>query len=54
MARRAARSLRLKIFDPPIALPDISVVMIWNERSQFDRAHRWFRECVSAAGESLA
>ena len=25
--RRAARSLRLKIFDPPIALPDITVMM---------------------------
>ena len=54
MARRAARSLRLKIFDSPIPLPDIGIMMTWNERSQFDRAHRWFRECVTAASASLA
>jgi len=53
MAHRAARSLRLKIFDPPIALPDITVMMIWNERAQFDRAHRWFRECIAAASQAL-
>lgn len=53
MAHRAARSLRLKIFDPPIALPDITVMMIWNERAQFDRAHRWFRECIVAASQAL-
>ena len=53
MARRAARSLRLKIFDPPIALPDITIMMIWNERAQFDHAHRWFRECVATASEAL-
>ena len=53
MARRAARSLRLKIFDPPIALPDITVMMIWTERAQFDRAHRWFRECIVAASQAL-
>jgi DNA-binding transcriptional LysR family regulator len=53
MARRAVRSLRLKIFDPPIALPDITVMMIWNERAQFDRAHRWFRECIVAASQAL-
>jgi len=53
MARRTARSLRLKIFDPPIALPDITVMMIWNERAQFDRAHCWFRECIVAASQAL-
>ena len=23
------------------------------ERAQFDRAHRWFRECIVAATEAL-
>jgi DNA-binding transcriptional LysR family regulator len=53
LARREARALRLKIFDPPLALPDITVMMTWNERSQFDRAHSWFRERLAAAGASL-
>lgn len=51
LARQNARALRLKIFDPPLALPDISVVMMWAERSQHDRAHRWFRECIAAVSE---
>jgi DNA-binding transcriptional LysR family regulator len=53
LARREARALRLKIFDPPLALPDITVMMTWNERSQFDRAHSWFRERIAAASASL-
>jgi DNA-binding transcriptional LysR family regulator len=51
LARREARALRLKIFDPPIALPDITIMMTWHERLQFDRAHSWFRDCISAASE---
>lgn len=53
MARREAKRLRLKVFDPPIALPDITVMMLWNEREQYDRAHHWFRECIADASESL-
>jgi DNA-binding transcriptional LysR family regulator len=49
LARREARALRLKIFNPPLALPDITVMMTWNERAQHDRAHRWFRQCIAAA-----
>ena len=52
LARRVARPLRLKIFEPPIALPDITIVMTWHERLQFDLAHTWFRDCVSAAATS--
>lgn len=48
LARREERRLRLKIFEPPIALPDISIVMTWPERLQFDRAHSWFRGCIAA------
>lgn len=54
MARREGRALRLKIFDPPIALPDITIMMIWSERSQFDRAHSWFRQCIAEACEARA
>jgi DNA-binding transcriptional LysR family regulator len=53
LARRASRAHRLKIFDPPIALPDITVMMTWHERLQFDRAHSWFRECIAVASEKL-
>ena len=53
LARREARALRLKIFEPPIALPDITIIMTWHERLQFDRAHSWFRDCIAAASEKL-
>jgi DNA-binding transcriptional LysR family regulator len=53
MARREARALRLKIFDPPLPLPDITVMMTWTDRSQLDRAHGWFRGCIAAAGSAL-
>lgn len=51
LARREARACRLKIFDAPIALPDITVMMAWHERLQFDHAHRWFRDCIAATNE---
>jgi DNA-binding transcriptional LysR family regulator len=53
LARREARALRLKIFEPPVALPDVSIVMAWHERLQFDRAHSWFRDCLAAASAKL-
>jgi DNA-binding transcriptional LysR family regulator len=53
LARREARALRLKIFDAPIALPDITIMMTWHERLQFDRAHSWFRDCIADASEKL-
>ncbi|HEY1582235.1 MAG TPA: LysR family transcriptional regulator [Chthoniobacterales bacterium] len=53
LARRVAPRLRLKIFDPPVALPDISIVMAWHERLQFDRAHTWFREAIAATCAKL-
>lgn len=54
LARREARKLRLKIYEPPIALPDITIMMAWHERLQFDRAHSWFRDCVAAASQKFA
>jgi DNA-binding transcriptional LysR family regulator len=53
LAEREAGKLRLKIFAPPIALPDITIMMTWHERSQFDRAHSWFRECIAATSAAL-
>ncbi len=49
LGRQVARQLRLKVLDPPVALPDIGTVMAWHERLRFDPAHIWFRECIIAA-----
>lgn len=48
LARKVSARLRLRIYDPPVALPNINAVMMWHERRQFDRAHCWFRERVVA------
>lgn len=53
LARREARLRRLKIFEPPLPLPDISIVMAWHERRQFDPAHRWFRERLAIVRDLL-
>lgn len=48
LARQVAGKFRLKIFIPPLDLSDVGIVMAWHERLQFDRAHRWLRDCVIA------
>lgn len=53
LARQTARALRLRIFDPPVPLPDVTVIMAWHERLQFDRAHTWFRDCITTVSEKL-
>jgi DNA-binding transcriptional LysR family regulator len=54
LARREAGRLRLKVFEPPIPLPDVSVVMNWHERFQFDRAHSWLREVIALSAAALS
>ncbi len=53
LARQTARALRLKIFEPPVPLPDVSVMMAWHERLQFDQAHSWLRDCLVAVSAKL-
>jgi len=33
-------------FPLPVAMPEITVSLIWHPRSQADPVHRWLRECV--------
>lgn len=41
-----AAALGLARRKPPIALPQVPVVLYWPERLHGDAAHRWFRACV--------
>jgi DNA-binding transcriptional LysR family regulator len=36
-------------FPLPVALPQITVSLLWHPRLDADPAHRWLRECVKAA-----
>jgi DNA-binding transcriptional LysR family regulator len=33
-------------FALPVALPEITVSMLWHPRMEADAAHRWLRDCV--------
>lgn len=44
LVSQLAAHLPLKIFAPPLALPDIKIVQVWHERNHKDEGHKWFRE----------
>lgn len=45
VAERGGRGVR---FEPsPLALPEITLSMLWHERAHHDPAHVWFREVVA-------
>lgn len=44
---RVAKTLRLRVYKPPIAIPDIPAALLWTERLDNDPGVRWFRELVA-------
>lgn len=46
-----ATALGLTARKPPIAIPDVPVMLYWPERLHGEPGHRWFRSCV---GEVIA
>lgn len=47
IARYYAKFLEIKVFDPPIALPEHDIIQYWNKENHTDPAHRWFRALVA-------
>lgn len=47
LARAWARAFALRIFDPPIAIPDLPLTMVWHESRQNDPVQRWFRNLIA-------
>ena len=43
LARSFQQSLNLRIFPPPIKLPQFDIKLYWHERSDLDPANRWLR-----------
>lgn len=39
----------LRTWEPPLAIPDYAMAMVWHERMHLDPGHRWLREQVMAA-----
>jgi len=46
LIRQMAPVFGLRLFEPPMELPNIEVVQVWHERNHSDPAHKWFREKV--------
>src|SRR5262249_61785753 len=47
LARAWARAFPLRIFDLPIAVPDLPLTMVWHETRRNDPAQRWLRDRVA-------
>ena len=39
----------LRTWEPPVAIPDYAMAMVWHERLHLEPGHRWLREQVMAA-----
>jgi DNA-binding transcriptional LysR family regulator len=44
LAKHFARYFPLRLLEPPIALPNVTMAMQWHKYLDKDPAHRWFRE----------
>jgi len=43
IARTYARTMPIRVFPPPLKLPDFPISMVWHPRSDKDAAHEWLR-----------
>ncbi|MDA7430469.1 LysR family transcriptional regulator [Primorskyibacter aestuariivivens] len=46
LARRVAPRVGLEVFEAPMPLPWVEIIMIWHKRSTNSPAHRWIREQI--------
>ena len=35
--------LGVRVFEPPLAVPDLELHIVWHDRNERDEAHRWLR-----------
>lgn len=48
VAHRFATFTDIEVFEPPLALQPLDVVLLWHDRTHTNPLHRWFREQVIA------
>lgn len=54
IVRSFVESLRLRVLEPPLALPGLTVSLAWHERVRRDPEHTWFRERLTEAAREVA
>ncbi len=47
LAEKLAEKLRLRIFPPPLPLPNVGVYLSWHRSRENDPGHRWLREGIA-------
>jgi DNA-binding transcriptional LysR family regulator len=45
--------LPIRMLQPPVALPELSISLFWHERTQQSALHRWFRTIVATIGADI-
>ena len=48
-----ARQLQLRLFECPVHVPGFTLVQVWHQRFHQDPVHRWFRQVVQEAMQSI-
>ncbi len=41
-----AKQLGVRLFEPPLPLPEIELHLVWHERNDRDGGHSWLRETL--------
>ena len=54
LARRFASTLGLSLSPPPVALPEISISLLWHASYDRDPAHLWLRQTISRLAAETA
>lgn len=49
LAARLSAAFPIRIYTPPIAIPDIVETLYWHNRSEHDKAHSWMRDALTRA-----
>lgn len=47
-------ALRLKAFEPPMAIPRLHEGLLWHPRNDYDPAHAWLRQVLIDTGRALS
>ncbi|MEM8605630.1 MAG: LysR family transcriptional regulator [Myxococcota bacterium] len=53
LAEAVRDQLGLRVFKPPISLPNTTIFLYWHERVHQDRGHQWLRELILAGTKHL-
>lgn len=53
VARAFADALQLRLFPPPVELPEFTIRQVWHQRFQHDPAHKWLREAIASIAHEV-